>query len=279
MNNVLSGLADHPQHKRLWDEFIRKAVTNGQLHDEMLAYISALDHISQKQGPEQLQAQQLLTEAFATIQDICHEKTQADAAKDFGIPAEAIDYLERQKVLLQPLEIHRRSHFERGEYRHFCLDNQDNLWLRALNDHWIGLYFQTTCGANLQAFDYLNPILVENAACVFEDMNLRGSCIEIFYPALKSELAEKKNRHAILCLNLTFRNCRVRDMQLPFSRNHLDFPGTFTVNFENCEDFQEADFPYLKPELDGPSYYIDVEALPAHCDLSRSEYYKYEHYR
>ena len=293
--------SDKLQSRILLKESIRKALAEGLINDETMAYIRALGYARQH-NPNDLRIHAAIRETLSAIQTIygtleswrsfneeeklynqklAREKLGEGLPENFGagnderlavtVPSRIVRYLEEQRILLIPVEIRASTIVEAGTSRDFkyrLRDENRSRQMYALNDHWIGLYFRTDPKMVAKGergkgkfFSPAHPVTLDNSSFIFADTNLRGSNIDLFYPGLVSHLNAECNKGCgkILYLNLVFKNCWVQNMNLQFWRYVSNFPGTITLTFEDCDDFDEAYFPYLKQERNGVRYYLDLE--------------------
>ena len=316
---------DTNTRKDLLEGTILRALSGGAISDETSAYIQALGYAANR-NPKDVKIQnaiyQVLQSVTASVKNkeenkeynnrLAQEKLGEGLVENFGmqaddrlvtsIPNYVISYLAQQKFLLIPLNISSSSIADIGEYQDQIQDQETSRKMYALNDHWVGLYFQkepqlmsenTAKGAH--SSNPANPVAIENTILTFIDANLNNTDIDLFFPNLAYQIQErhKAGNAGILHFTLVFKNCLVRNMKLLFWHHIFHFPGSVTIKFENCEDFDETDFSYLKKDREQIFYYIDIEkfiqtysatADPYVIDyaynvLSQSDLYKHEHLR
>ncbi len=233
-------------------------------------------------------AREKLGEGLSAHFDTRHETSAV------SMPSPVLSYLEEQRILMLPLEQRSSRIVDAGRECDFgyCLSKNENPHrMFTLQDHWIGLYFcvdprlafkDSQTGACRSAHpaekpfekrarpeelpglsDPALPVTVDNTTLTFVDANLCGANIDLFYPGLRSQLGlERSEGHArILHLSLVFKSCRVKGMNLQFWRYISNFPGSVTISFKECDDFDEEHFPYLFKERDGKRYYLNLERL------------------
>ena len=231
--------------------------------------------------------------------DIRHE------AAAMSVPASIVSYLEGQRIVLIPLQIGSSSIAEVGKTNSFDYRLCQQLRSRQMYDlreYWIGLYFDTeqkrseNPGKAAQNLPYFHPdaiTVAENTVLNFVDANLRGATIDLFYRGMMRKLFRRSSKDKIFHLNLTFKNCWVKGMNLAFWHSVAEFPGSITFLFEDCKDFDAAYFPYLRREIAGNHYYLDLEKFAdevsemanpkflQHIEdiLCASASYQYEHLR
>ena len=248
---------------------ILQAIEKGLISDQTMACIWALRHARARDErlDESIKAMLRFVadmERTANISDPAKESPGEGAEAPASVPASIIRYLEEQHILLIPLQIGSSSIADAGKLRNFRYRLHGRVGSREmydLNEHGIGLYFDIAPELPEKyradkAFFHPDTIFsVNNTGLNFVDANLRGATIDLFYEGLKREFRS----HRIFCLNIGFKNCWVKGMKLAFWRSVAAFPGSITFVFEDCEDFDAQYFPYLRREIAGNHYYLDLE--------------------
>ena len=302
------------EHKKILKESIRKALINGLLDDKSFVYMFALEYARKHHSDSQVILSAM--ENVCRIMDIICSDSQEDSEKpkDDGleITDEIIQYLASLRIQLLPLDFRKDITVELGELAEPNAANtgvdsgakHDPLpaWpaLRALDNHWLGLYFNNGPQKNNhQAQTSMqrggspsHPVMVETTTLNFVDTDLRDTKIDLISLSLSYnfDVDQVKGCTSILYLSFMFQGCLVKNMELLFLRHINHFPGTITLEFENCADFDETEFPYLEKELGGKRYYLNLENLALSQEqesfkqhfynmLQASNIYKYEHLR
>ncbi|WGK68626.1 hypothetical protein P0082_09060 [Candidatus Haliotispira prima] len=297
---------------------IREALKSNLINDETLAYIYALN-FAREHNPDDPKIYEAIRETLHSIRMIecvLKQKESAgeteDRKEDSGseeqdqehpkvnISDSVINHLEKQRILMVPLDMGTGVVADAGKLRNFqyrLKGAENSRQMYALNEHRIGLYFRaesrTPAAGKIEEPGI--PVTINNTSLTFLDTNFRGANIDLFYPGLAHQLSGERVRGytGILHLNLTFKNCWVKNMNLLFWHYIFNFPGTITIIFEDCEDFDEVYFPYLRKESDGCRYYPDLERFSGKIGalagskftqyirniLHFSAIYKYEHLR
>ncbi len=306
------------EHKKILKESIRKALVDGLLDDKNLAYIFALEYARRLHSNDRVVGT-AMQDVMGAIDIICSddgnrqnqlEEANVNPENDenlFKITEQTIKYLESLRIRLLPLKARTNITAELGEFNQLEKDatNQETGHgsLRVLDKHWLGLYFdegpqkkfyqtKTRGRARQWGGSPSHSVMVETTSVNFVDTDLRDTKIDLICLNLNYnfDIDQVKGCTSILHLSLTFRGCLVKNMALLFLRHINHFPGTITLKFENCEDFDETEYPYLVKELDGNNYYLNLEnfalgqeqnAFEQHFDnmLQASDFYKYEHLR
>lgn len=189
------------------------------------------------------------------------------------IPEQVTHHLESRKLILMPLELGSSSLCATGNKRKFAFSPQESDHIAELHDlesHWIGLYFKNyhevgeahiTGQERTTKINPQEPIPVSQTNFTFSETNLRNSSLDLFYPALSYQMHHnaQMNDTGMVYLSLHFQKCWVKGMNLQFWRYAQKFPGTVTMQFDDCEDFEPNDFPYLTKQLGGELFYLDLE--------------------